>query len=123
MSVAQIAKRLNISEKTLFTWKKENEWEAKRTKFLKAQYSTNQTLYELLHLVSNKAVEDFKTEGIIPDQKTLYFIMNMAGKLKDLKTFENLAVDEKVAELSEKTEKKENSNTDVLMKIFEAMTK
>ena len=113
MSVAQIAKRLTISEKTLFNWKKEGNWEEKRTRYLKTQYSTNQTLYELLHLVANKAVDDFKTEGTMPDQKTLYFIMNMAGKLKGLKSFENQTAEEKVQELNQlNNEQQENKNTD-----------
>ena len=127
MSVAQIAKRLTISEKTLFNWKKEGNWEEKRTRYLKTQYSTNQTLYELLHLVAEKAVSDFKLEGIMPDQKTLYFIMNMAGKLKELKAFENQTAEEKADELkelnNEKSEEKQNNTDDVLTKIFNAMTK
>ena len=127
MSIAQIAKRLTISEKTLFNWKKSDNWEDKRTRFLKTQYSTNQQLYELLHLVSAKAVEDFKTEGVMPDQKTLYFIMNMAGKLKELKAFEQQTAEEKSAELNqlsnEKQEEKKNNTDELLSKIFEAMSK
>ena len=127
MSIAQIAKRLTISEKTLFNWKKADNWEDKRTSFLKTQYSTNQQLYELLHLVSAKALEDFKTEGAMPDQKTLYFIMNMTGKLKDLKAFEDRTAEEKAAELNqlsaEKQEEKKNHTDELLQKIFEAMSK
>jgi|GEM_PF-6885196 len=127
MSVAQISKRLTISEKTLFNWKKAENWEDKRIRFLKTQYSTNQTLYELLHLTAKKAVEDFKTKEIMPDQKTLYFIMNMAGKLKDLKAFETQTAEEKAAELNtlsnDKETSLENKKDDLLTKIFEAMTK
>ena len=127
MSIAQISKRLTISEKTLFNWKKADDWETKRTRFLKLQYSTNQQLYELLHLVSAKALDDFKETQIMPDQKTLYFIMNMTGKLKDLKVFENQLAEEKAAELNqlsaEKQEENKNSTDELLQKIFEAMTK
>lgn len=113
MSVAQISKRLTISEKTLFNWKKEGNWDDKRTRYLKSQYSTNQTLYELLHLVAEKAVDDFKQEGIMPDQKTLYFIMNMAGKLKDLKAFEQQTAEEKEQEFNQlNNEQQENKNAD-----------
>jgi len=127
MSIAQISKRLTISEKTLFNWKKAENWEDKRTRFLKLQYSTNQQLYKLLHLVTDKAVNDFELEGIVPDQKTMYFIMNMAGKLKDIKSFENQLAEEKAAELNqlsaEKQEENKNSTDELLQKIFEAMTK
>ncbi|MCD8025322.1 MAG: phage terminase small subunit-related protein [Candidatus Gastranaerophilales bacterium] len=119
MSVAQIAKRLNLSEKTVHNWKKEGAWDDKKKKFLKSQYSTNQTLYELLHLVSKQAVEDYKTEGILPDQKTLYFIMGMTDKLAKLKTYENQTAQEKVEETIEKEPQDKTGITeDVLNKVF-----
>ncbi len=125
MSIAEIARRLNVSEKTLHNWKNENNWTLKRSRFLKTMYSTNQSLYELLHLVSQKAVEDYKTDGIMPDQKTLYFIMGMAEKLPKLKMYEKQEVQEKVDELNNQTndvqENKINTE-DVLSAIFKAMT-
>lgn len=125
MSVAGIAKKLNISEKTIHTWKKDGNWEEKRTKFLKAQYSTNQTLYELLGLMATKAVDDYKAEGIIPDQKTLYFIMNMSDKLYKLKKFEEETVLEKIEEVntatSEQTEDKKAVSDEILQKVFTAL--
>lgn len=124
MSVAEIAKRLNISEKTIHTWKKDGNWEEKRTKFLKAQYSTNQTLYELLGLMATKAVDDYKSEGIIPDQKTLYFIMNMSDKLYKLKKYEEESVLEKIEETtatSQQSEDKKAVSDEILQKVFTAL--
>ena len=100
MSIAEIARRLNISEKTLHNWKKEGNWDAKRTQFLKSQYSTNQTLYELVHLIATKAVEDFKIDGTVPDQKTLYFISAMSDKLLKLKAYEQSQAEEKLEEIN-----------------------
>lgn len=124
MSVAQIAKRLNVSEKTLHTWKKENDWQGKRNRFLKSMYSTNQSLYELLHLVSQKAIDDYKTDGTMPDQKTLYFIMGMTDRLPKLKMYEKQEIQEKVEELNADNKEKENKiNTDdMLQKFFNAIT-
>ncbi|MBQ8475609.1 transposase, partial [bacterium] len=85
MSIAAIAKRLDVSEKSLFAWKKEEEWDKKRARYLKSMYSCNQNLYELLNLVTKKALDDFYRDSLIPEQKTLYFIMNMESRLKDLK--------------------------------------
>lgn len=125
MSVAGIAKKLNISEKTIHTWKKDGNWEEKRTKFLKAQYSTNQTLYELLGLMATKAVDDYKSEGTIPDQKTLYFIMNMSDKLYKLKKFEEESLLEKIEEVntatSEQAEDKKAVSDEILQKVFTAL--
>lgn len=124
MSIIEIARRLNVSEKTIRNWKKDGDWENKRMLFLKSQYSTNQTLYELVHLIAQKALEDFKTEGAYPDQKTLYFLMNMSDKLDKLKNYEDKLSGEKISEMkqatSESDEPKEKTE-DVLKKVFEAM--
>ncbi len=120
MSIAQIARRLNVSEKTLHEWKKQGEWDKKRNCFLKSQYSCNQSLYELLNLITKKALDDYKTQGIVPDQKTLYFIMNMSDKLSKLKQFESQTAQEKIEELNEheKTSKEDSKNTDDMLKKF-----
>lgn len=125
MSIAEIARRLKISEKTLHNWKNEHNWNDKRNRFLKSMYTTNQSLYELLHLVSQKAVDDYKQEGIMPDQKTLYFIMGMAEKLPKLKLYEKQEVREKVEELNSASgdnQDNQNINKDeILQKIFNAV--
>lgn len=124
MTAGQIAKRLNLSEKTVHNWKKAGEWETKRKRYLKSQYSTNQTLYELLHMVAKKALEDFKNEEIMPDQKTCYFIMSLTDKLAKLKQFETQTSEEKIAELSENAESskdKESLKKDVLENIFKSI--
>lgn len=124
MSIAEIARRLNISEKTLHNWKKEENWDKKRTQFLKSKYSTNQTLYELVNLIATKAVEDFKTEGIVPDQKTLYFISSMSDKLLKLKAYEQSQANEKIEEINKNQfeNKPEIKKEDALDKVFKALT-
>lgn len=123
MTAAQISKRLNLSEKTIHNWKKAGDWEQKRKRYLKSQYSTNQTLYELLHMVAKKALDDFKNEEIMPDQKTLYFIMAMTDKLHKLKAYENESAKEKIEEInSQKEDKPEiKDNSELLDKFFKAV--
>lgn len=123
MSVAEISRRLNISEKTLHNWKQDGKWIEKRTRFLKSQYNTNQALYEFVRLLLQKALEDFKLEGILPDQKTLYFIMNMADKLPKLKEYEKQTAEEKAEELNRLSPEKEESGKtdDLVQKFFNAV--
>ena len=123
MSIAEIARRLNVSEKSLHNWKNEGNWVEKRTRFLKSQYNTNQALYEFVKLLLQKALEDFKTEGIMPDQKTLYFIMNMADKLPKLKEYEKQTAEEKAEELNKVSPEKDSEvNTeDLIQKFFKAV--
>ncbi len=122
MSAAAISRRLNIPEETLYNWKNENNWDEKRNNYLKSQYSTNQTLYELLHLIAKKAIEDFKEEGILPDQKTLYFIMNMSSKLPKLKQYERQEAQEKLDELNSPEEQNKITSDAMLQKFFDAVT-
>lgn len=125
MSIAEIARRLSISEKTLHNWKNDGQWVEKRNRFLKSQYSTNHSLYEFLNLILEKALDDFKNEGIMPDQKTTYFIMNMAGKLPQLKQYESSMIKEKSEELNEQQPVNDSqdkaSTDDMLQKFFSAV--
>lgn len=128
MSISTISKRLDVSEKTLHNWKKSGEWDKKRALFLKSQYSANQKLYELVNLLTTKALEDFKIDGTIPDQKTLYFIMNMADRLDKLKQFEEKTAVEKINEVEKSQDSTQNENLEnknktdeMLQKFFKAV--
>ncbi len=126
MTVSQIAKRLDVSEKTIHNWKKAGGWEEKRKRYLKSQYSTNQTLYELLGAISKKALDDFRNEGIIPDQKTCYFIMAMTDKIAKLKQYEKQEAAERIEELTSQTgeQQPETQKTDtqeMVKKFFDAV--
>lgn len=121
MPISGIAKRLNINEKTLHNWKREGEWDKKRTAFLHSKYSCYSALYELVNLLVKNAIDKYKTEGTLPEAKELYFIKDMAEKLPKMKNFENNLAEEQIQEAAEA---KENTFTqeDIVKKIFEAMT-
>lgn len=121
MPISGIAKRLNINEKTLHSWKREGKWDEKRAKFLHSKYSCHSALYELVNLLVKNAIEKYKTEGVLPEAKELYFIKDMAEKLPKMKSFENNLAEEQIQETAEV---KENSfeKEDIVRKIFEAMT-
>ncbi len=126
MTVSQIAKRLDVSEKTIHNWKKAGGWEEKRKRYLKSQYSTNQTLYELLGAISKNALDEFRMNGTIPDQKTCYFIMAMTDKIAKLKQYEKQEAAERIEELTSQTgeQQPETQKTDtqeMVKKFFDAV--
>lgn len=120
MSVAKIAKRLDISEKTLHGWKKDGKWEEERINFLNAQYKCYGSLYQLVYTLSNHALETYKTTGELPEAKNLSFIAKMADKLPKMKQFENTLLDDaikQVTEVEQKEEKDENLDMKIAKKV------
>jgi len=85
--ISGIAKRLDITEKTLGDWKKEGNWDAKKSQLLQSQQSCNAELYELVRKMTKKISEDY-AKDITPDAGTLYFLKGMIDKLPKLKAYE-----------------------------------
>ena len=106
LPISAIARKLNLTDKTLHDWKKKGNWEDKRRDYLTSQCSCNKTLYELVRLLTDKAVAEIRTEGTYPDPAALNFIGKMADKLPKIKTFEENVVNELMncEETSEKSE-------------------
>ncbi|MDD3236819.1 MAG: hypothetical protein PHV37_01820 [Candidatus Gastranaerophilales bacterium] len=115
--VTGIAKKLNITEKTLHNWRKEGEWDDKRTKFLRSQCNCYSSLYELLNKLIAKVTESIANDEKI-DGSTLYFIKTLMDKLPKLKKFENDLILDKL-----ETSSTEESNEDIATKVAELVDK
>lgn len=122
MPISGIAKKLSITEKTLHEWKREGEWDKKRSTFLHSCYSCYSSLYELVTLMANDAINQYKTEGTLPEAKQLYFLKDMVVKLPKMKSFENNLVEEEIAKNTEDKKSDFNNNAEIVKKIFNAMT-
>lgn len=121
MPISGIAKRLGVNEKTLHNWKREGSWDEKRNKYLHSKYSCYSALYELVNLLAQDAIGKYKTEGILPEAKNLYFIKDMAEKLPKMKDFENNLAEEQIQQNIE-DKKTDLNKEDIVKKIFQAMT-
>lgn len=108
LSISAIGKKLNLTDKTLHDWKKKGNWEDKRRDYLTSQCSCNKNLYELVRLLTDKAVNEIRTTGTYPDPAALNFISKMADKLPKIKTFEENVVNELMNKSPEDTESKED---------------
>ena len=115
--ISGIAKRLNITEKTLHSWKKEGDWDGQRAKFLHAQFSCYGSLYELVKLLSEDAKNRFLTDGELPDAKTVNFLRDMVKQLPTLKNFENGLALEKIEEVKEQEPQAKTDKTSTITEI------
>lgn len=95
LPISTIAKKLNLTDKTLHDWKNKNNWDDKRKDFLQSQFTCSAQLQELvIHLVKD-ANAKIKA-GELPEAATLNFIAKMAEKLPKLKAYDDMVVNEKM---------------------------
>lgn len=118
LPISAIAKKLHLTDKTLHEWKVKGNWEDKRKDYLTSQCSCNKNLYELVRLLTEKAVAEIRTNGNYPDAAALNFIGKMADKLPKIKNFEENEVNELMTKLSEK---EANKTEDMKLKIAESI--
>lgn len=118
LPISTIARKLNLTDKTLHDWKKKGNWEDKKRDYLASQCSCNKNLYELVRLLTDKAVSDIRTDGVYPDAAALNFISKMADKLPKIKTFEENVVNEL---MNANTSEAEDKSEDIKLKIAKSI--
>jgi hypothetical protein len=86
MTIAEIASRLQLSEKTVWTWKEEGSWDKKRKQFLDQKEAFHMELYAFARALMKKVREDMEA-GNEPSQARLYTLVRiipLIHKTKDL---------------------------------------
>lgn len=88
MTLENIAKNLNVSERTLRRWKSSDNWDEKRKEYMRS----NTTLHEDLYNFGKSLLKSIKTdiengEKIQPSK--LYTATNIINMLKNIKTYED----------------------------------
>lgn len=98
MTLENIAKQLNVSERTLSRWKAEGNWDEKRVKHIQAKTTFHEDLYNfgknLLDSIQNDMAKGEKIES--SRMYTLTKIMNMIKNVKPYKdkvTAENCGIE------------------------------
>ena len=88
MTLENIAKQLNVSERTLSRWKAEGNWEEKRFKHIQAKTTFHEDLCDFGKTLLESIKADMENgEKIEPSRTyTLTKIMNM---LKNVKTYDD----------------------------------
>lgn len=60
LPAAVIARQLNLSRKTVNTWRAEHEWDKKRAEFLKSKLSFHEEMFEFARKIMRGIEEDMK---------------------------------------------------------------
>jgi len=86
----RIADDLGLNIKTIFAWKQEGHWEAKRLEFLKSKQMFHEELYhfarQLMHSIQEDIEQDKKT-----DSGKLYTFTRMLPLITKIKEYEDVA--------------------------------
>lgn len=103
MPLNEIAKKLKVNEKTLRRWKKADNWEEKKYKFIKTQSSLHQDLFKLGRVLL-KSIKNDMALGEKIEPPRMYFAMKIFNLLKVVKAYEDeIAADKrKMAETKTK---------------------
>lgn len=89
-TLAEIADRLDVSARTLQTWKARGDWDAKRRAYLASRRSFHEELYEFGRDLLKNIREDLKA-GKDPGTGKLYTLGRLLGNLLKVKDYEDVA--------------------------------
>jgi len=89
-TLAEIAGRLDVSARTLQTWKSRGDWDTKRRAYLASRRSFHEELYEFGRDLLANIREDLK-EGREPGTGKLYTLGRLLGNLLKVKDYEDVA--------------------------------
>ena len=84
-TLAEIASRLRLAEKTVRNWKDEGDWEAKRVGHLKSKEAFHEELYEFARKLMRSIKEDMdKGEKVDPGRMYAFTrLLPLITKVKD----------------------------------------
>jgi len=95
-TIAEIASRLNLGEKTVRLWKEEGDWDSKRKQFLAERQSLAEELFVFARKLARSIMDDWD-KGEKVDQGRLYALARLLPMILKVKDYE--------ANISEKEEK------------------
>lgn len=107
-TLEKISEEFKIPIKTLYAWKRQDNWSEKRKKYLSNIYDLHNLLYDLLKKLVKKSVSLFDETEELPDSTTLNFISKLIDKLPKLKTIESETLSEKLSSDSDLTDADDN---------------
>lgn len=94
MTLENIAQRLNVNERTLRRWKADDNWDEKRSEYLKS----NTTFHEDLYNFGRDLLKSIKTDmdnGEKVEPARMYAVTKIISMLKNVKNYEDKRTHEK----------------------------
>lgn len=89
-TLAEIASRLRLAEKTVRTWKDEGDWETKRLQYLRSKQSFHEELYEFSRKLMQSIKDDIDA-GEKVETGRLYTLTRLLPMLVKVKDYEDVA--------------------------------
>ena len=65
MSLENIARQLHLNERTLRRWKKSDDWETKRTEYLRTKTTLHSDLYDFTRSLINSIERDRDRKSVV----------------------------------------------------------
>lgn len=115
MTLENIAKQLNVNERTLRRWKSYDNWDEKRYEYIKSNTSFQEDLYNFgRNLLKSIKIDMDKGEKIEPSR--MYTVVKIINMLKSVKNYEDKVIKEK---FMPETTKPNEISPEVIRKIEE----
>lgn len=94
MTLENIAKQLNVSERTLCRWKTVDNWENKRLEYIKSKTTFHEDLYNFGRTLLEAIRADI-SNGKRVDPSRLHTVTKIMTLLKNVKTYEDKVLNDK----------------------------
>lgn len=98
-TIAEIASRLGLAEKTIRLWKEEGDWERKRLQFLKEKQSLAEELFVFARKLARSIMDDWD-KGQRVDPGRLYALARILPLILRVKDYESAIQEGKKEEVN-----------------------
>lgn len=88
MPLEDIAKQLHLNERTLRRWKKSDNWETKRTEYLRTKTALHSDLYDFSRNLINSIEKDID-DGVRVEPARYYAVTKMLKLIGVVKSYED----------------------------------
>lgn len=88
MTLENIAKRLNVNERTLRRWKASDNWDTKRSEYIKENTTFHDDLYNFGRGLL-KSIQTDMDNGVKVEPSRMYAVTKIINMLKNVKSYED----------------------------------
>ena len=115
MSLEDIARQLHLNERTLRRWKKSDDWETKRTEYLRTKTTLHSDLYDFTRCLINSIERDMENNGKVEPAR-YYAVTKMLKLIGPVKSYEDKVIS---AKQKSEHEKPKGLTPDIIREIEE----
>ncbi len=99
LSADEIARKFDISRRTIFYWKKKCNWDTKRSDYLFNNTRMSFEINDFLKKLMDKIMADIDNNKQV-SQSEIYTVLNLIKRMPEIKNYENESVKAKKEEKS-----------------------